>query len=86
MGEEIAQPQLLSAHHRPHGPQFPPVETRYPLGLDRNGDFEAIVYHGKPKEAEIDIAFRVAEGWFCPDAMFQRSAVELKVGGLANVP
>ena len=86
MGEEIAQSQLLPAHHRPYGPELSPVETRYPLGLDRNADFEAIVYHSKPQEAEVDIAFRVAEGWFCPHAMFQCSAVESKVRGLASVP
>jgi hypothetical protein len=54
--------------------------------LNGNGDFEAIVRHSKPKEAEIDIALRVAQGWFRADAMFQCDTVELKVGGLAEVP
>lgn len=85
MGEEIAQPQLLPAYHCPHGPEFPPVHARYPLGLDRNGDFEAVVHHSKPKEAEVDITLRVAQAWFHPDATFQCGTVELKVRGLAEM-
>lgn len=86
MGEEIAQPQLLPAHHRPHGPEFPPVHARYPLGLDRNADFEAVVHHSKPKEPEVYVALRVAQSRFRADATFQCGTVELKVRGLAEVP